>query len=91
MPNSIRENARLVQSGSGKHAGKLFAAEARERIHAAHGLAQRVRDLRKNSIAHQVAVGIVDRFKMIDVDQQQRKRAVIPEEISDSRRSASIK
>src|SRR5690606_24293282 len=53
---------------------KLVAAEARDEIGTAHGVAKPVRDLTQKRVAARMAEGIVDLLELVEIDEQDGAR-----------------
>ena len=62
---------------AGEQHGELVAAEAGQRVAAAHRVAQPRRDLDEQLVAVVVAERVVDLLEAVEVDQQQRRRAAV--------------
>ena len=59
---------RLVVQAAGDDEGELVAADAEGEVFGAHAAAQALRDLPEQLVAHVVAVGVVDRLELVEVE-----------------------
>ena len=74
----LGDAAGLVMGALGQQHGELVATDARDGVPGAHGAADRVPDAAQQLIAGVVAVAVVERLELVDVDREQR--AALPEE-----------
>lgn len=77
--DALGHRHRLVAAGVVEHGGELLAAESAEQIGRAHRLARGFREDLQHTIAERVSEAVVDRFEMIEVDQQHRGRTRVAE------------
>jgi len=84
---ALRDAQRLALPGLRQQDHELLAAEPAGQIVAAQLLAQGSSDRPQRLVPDQMAVGVVDRFEVVDVDQGDAQRAAGPDGSSDLRRS----
>ena len=65
------ETAGILERGVGGEDGELLSAPAGEQVRAADVLAHHLREFAQDMVAHTVAVAVVDRLEMVDVEQQE--------------------
>ena len=75
QPLRRAQGARLV--GVGQDRDELVAAPAGQLIARAHPGGQPARDLDQHLVARLVAVGVVDRLEVVDVDVHQREQSAV--------------
>ena len=73
----LAERARAGDVGLGQDRGELLAAVAREQLLATDAAEQPARHLAQHVVAGEVAVLVVDRLEVIDVEHQQRQRPAV--------------
>ena len=78
LTNPFGDARRIVRATSRQDDGEFFPAESRADIKDAHRATQDIGDLADDGVAHKVAVLIVDRLEVVDVDHQQPDRQGVP-------------
>src|SRR2546422_1475160 len=70
-PQLVGAAKSCVTPGFGQHDAELLAAVAGEALLAADPRAQQSREFAQDEVARKMAVGIVDRLEMVDVQQEE--------------------
>ncbi len=76
LAHALADLPRAAGVGLRQHDEELLAAVAHEQVAGADRAAQPARDLGEHDVADAVAVLIVDRLEVIDVDHRDRERAI---------------
>src|SRR5690606_25119419 len=90
LAHALADLPRAPGIGLRQHGDELLAAVAHEQVATADRAAQPARDLREHHIADAVAVLVVDRLEVIDIDERERQRAVAIDRSLDLRRQALL-
>ena len=70
LADALRHGGRLGRWHVAQVDGEFLATQPPAQIIAANGGAQAVRDCLEHAIAHGMAIAVIDRLEMIDIDQQ---------------------
>src|SRR4051812_22684298 len=76
LAHALGGQLRALQIGLGQDHGHFLAAVARGLVDVARQLSQHARDLAQDDVSLLVAVGVVDRLEVVDVEHDQRDRLV---------------
>ena len=71
MAQAFCQRLGLLKADFGQQHGKLLAANAPRNIRGAQPLAQQVSQVADDLIAHAVAIGVIDLFKVVNVQKHQ--------------------
>ena len=75
---ALEHRVRLGLAGLGQQQRELVAADAGEQVLAAQQGVQARAERRQHAVAGGVAGEVVDRLEVVDVDQRERQRALVP-------------
>ena len=74
IDDAARDHRALAQRGGRQHDAELVAAGARQQIAGPQPRLRHQREMLQAGVARGMAVGVVDRLEVVEIDHQQRKR-----------------